>query len=355
MSRAALTPEQVRTVFDVVAAGRCDATQLAAFLALMRAKGETGEELAAMAAALRDVAVKPDLSALVNVPHAAPLVDIVGTGGDGHNTVNISTAASVVASACGARVVKHGNRSASSMAGAADVLEKLGIPMLGPSSIAKCVADAGVCFLMAPLFHPALAHVAPVRKALGVRTVFNFLGPLLNPAEPKRMVLGVYSPTILEPYAEAVASMDAEHALIVHCCGLDELAPIGKANIVRVKDGKRGPVETVDLNAEVGVPPCTVQDLKGGDAAHNARVIRTFLAGGAQSDAPDVRHVVHTVALNAGAVLHVSGLATNLKDGYERALACIHSGAGLTQLDRWAAVAQKLKQEEEHAKKSREG
>ena len=344
-------------MLDAVASGRVDAVQLGALLLLLRAKGETGVELTALADGLRSRAVRPDIPPqLRHASGAAPLVDIVGTGGDGHDTINISTAACVVAAACGARVVKHGNRSASSMSGAADVLEKLGVPMLGPASIGKCVERAGVCFLFAPTFHPTLVHVASVRKALGVRTVFNFLGPLLNPAEPKRMVLGVYSPDLMGPYAEAVAAMGAEHALIVHCGGLDELAPVADAAVVRVRDGAVVGAEVLRSD-DVGVPRCEIKDLKGGDAAFNAKFIRGFFAGGPAADAADAVHIVRTVALNAGAVLHVSGLAADIKDGYERALACIRGGDALARLDLWASVASSLKREEEEdaAKRAKVG
>jgi anthranilate phosphoribosyltransferase len=335
-----LSSEDVDTFLKVIATGQADPVQVSAVLVLLRSKKESGEELAAFASNLRRQAIRPVLS---QEHYKSPLLcDIVGTGGDGHDTVNISTAAAIVASACGCRVAKHGNRSASSLTGSSDVLEKLGIPMLSPDMVGKCLEKCGITFMMAPLFHPALANVGAVRKSLGVRTIFNILGPLINPIEPKRMVLGVYLPELIETYADAVMALGAEHAMIVHCHGLDELAPLGNAKFARVRNGTHS-IEMFSPS-ELNIPVCKISDLKGGDAIANAQLIRQIFAGG---DEILTSHIARTIALNAAAVLQVCDLVPDLASGYRRALDCLVKGDALKKLNEWSEVAQGLKKEEE--------
>lgn len=325
VAREDLTSEEAFASADAIARG-VDPCQAAAFLVLLRSKGETADEIAGMVRAMR--------THMVRVDAGAGCVDIVGTGGDGHHTVNISTAASVVAAACGAKVAKHGNRSVSSKCGSADVLEKLGVRLdLAPAAVERCVREAGIAFMFAPAFHPAMKNIVPVRKALGVRTVFNILGPLLNPASCPRLLIGVYTPALVELMAHALHAIGVERAMVVHCCGLDELAPIGVASVATVgPDGVS--VGSLDPVAELGMKRCTIADLAGGDATANADALVRVLGGqlgGAVAD---------TVALNAGAGLFVAGVVPTIKEGCERARASMAEGAPLKVLREWARCSQ---------------
>ncbi|KAG1695152.1 hypothetical protein DVH05_020793 [Phytophthora capsici] len=302
-------------------------------LALLAAKGESASEVAAFAKYMRSEAVK------VHVSSGRPTLDIVGTGGDGANTVNLSTAAAVLAASCGALVAKHGNRSVSSRSGSADVLEELGVPMLKPDRVGPCLEEAQIAFMFAPHFHPAMRYVAPVRKAIGIRSVFNILGPLLNPAGCKRVVIGVYTPNLLDVFGEVLLALGVEHGLVVHCAGLDELNSMGPADVVEVRQGAEEPFRRYKLRPEdVGVPAVTLEQLKGGDAAENAAILRKVFSGGVYSECP----VGNTIAYNAGAGLYVYGLADSIKSGYEMAKKQLSSGQALTTLDNWAQVAQQL-------------
>ena len=334
--REDLLKDEADRIAELLASGGISQVQISAFLVLLRAKGVTGEELLAIARAMRKRAIIPN-----PLPSASesPLVDIVGTGGDGHDTVNLSTAAAIVAAACGARVAKHGNRSASSKSGSADVLEALGVPMLDASCIGECIDRAGIAFLFAPNFHPALGPLASLRKSLGIKTVFNVLGPLLNPLTPKRMVLGVYSPELLSVYADAVVGLGAEHALIVHCCGLDELAAVGIAEVEEVTSNGHKTRIQIDPRLYCGEQFCTILDLKGGDATHNAQILRKLLGDGG---GPELKACFNTIALNAGAVLYVSGISESIDDGVSKAMKVMKNGAALRKLDELASVAQDL-------------
>ncbi|KAK4532504.1 hypothetical protein CCYA_CCYA12G3361 [Cyanidiococcus yangmingshanensis] len=303
--------------------------RVAAFLVLLRRNGaETGEVLAGMAAALLERAV------LVSTGDIDTL-DIVGTGGDGANTVNISTAAAIVAAACGARVAKHGNRSASSQCGSADVLEALGVKLeLEAASIARCIAETGIGFLMAPHFHPQLASLAPLRRSLRVRTVFNILGPLLNPARSRRQVIGVAVSEVMEPMAEAMRRLGTERTWIVHCSGLDEMAPIGPTEIIEVSANE--PLRRFQVDPkELGMPLCTVQNLVGGDCAANAEILTRCLQG-----APGP--ISNAIIMNAGAGLVVYGLAETLHDGCAMAAHALMSGAAWETLEKWKSLSQTL-------------
>jgi len=237
--------------------------QMAAFLTLLRAKGETASEIAGLARAMRAAAIP------VHTPY--DVVDIVGTGGDDIGSVNISTGSSVIAAAAGAKVAKHGNRSVSSLCGSADVLEALGVVVdLGPEEIAECLEETGIAFMFAPRFHPAMKAVVPVRKSLKVRTAFNFLGPMLNPADAKYALVGVYDTSVSRKMAEALMRLDMKKALVVHSHGLDELTPMGDADVVEVTP--EGVKHYILNPRDLGIPACTVEDLKGGDAQFNAQV-----------------------------------------------------------------------------------
>lgn len=319
-----LSRRAAREALEHIMTGAADPAQVAALLAALRTKGETGDELAGFAETMRRHATR------VPIRRDGPVIDTCGTGGDGASTFNISTASAFVAAAGGAVVAKHGNRSVSSKCGSADVLEALGVPLgLGVEGVARCIEEAGIGFLFAPNHHPAMRHVMPVRRALGVRTAFNLLGPLTNPAGARRQVLGVFDPDYTEVVAWALAGLGAERALVV--CGedgrggvLDELSLSGETLIAELKDGE---VHTWALRPEdVGLRPAPVEALKGGDAQQNAAALESILGGepGPRGDA---------VALNAGAALFVAGLADSLQGGVDAARALLADGAGARTLN----------------------
>lgn len=337
IERKDMSFDEAKAVMDYIASGKSDKIQTAAFLALMSSKKSSAEEIAGFASAMRQHSIH------VSFPSDMKLLDIVGTGGDGHGTVNISTTSAIVSATCGANVCKHGNRSASSQCGTADVLEELGVPMLkDPHHISKCVVDCGIAFMFAPNFHPAMAHVSDVRKSLKIKTVFNILGPLLNPANAQRLMLGVYLPSLLEIFAGALSQLNVEHALVVHCQGLDELAPIGVAECIEVVKGQ--PIKKVLIDPlDFGIPRCEIKDLKGGDKVENAKILRSLLEGKCENDA-----VVNAVALNTGAALYVYGIAPSIKDGVKMALDKIKSGDCAKVLDKWSKCATECHDKEQH-------
>ena len=311
-----------REALDTIMTGRCQPAQVAALLAGLRAKGETGAELAGMAEAMRSHSLQ------VTPPEGAVVIDTCGTGGDGTHTINISTAAAFVAAAAGAVVAKHGNRSISSKCGSADVLEALGVPLdLDRAGVEHCLAEAGIGFLFAPGHHPAMKHVMPVRRALGVRTAFNLLGPMTNPAGARRQVIGVFAPRFGRVMAEALGELGSEHVLVA--CGeaegrsIDELSTCGPTQLWELKDGTVS--EYVFQPEDLGVPRARLGALKGGDAAQNAAALESILAGepGPRGDA---------VAVNAGAALYVAGLAEGLNEGVASAQELLRSGAALERL-----------------------
>ncbi|KAI8470775.1 MAG: anthranilate phosphoribosyltransferase, partial [Monoraphidium minutum] len=298
--------------------------QAAAFLVLLRAKGETPEEIAGMAKAF--------LRHGLHVKTRDGVVDIVGTGGDGIGSVNISTGASVVVAAAGGRVAKHGNRSVSSLCGSADVLEALDISIdLGPEGVARCIEEAGVGFMYAPRYHPAMKVVRPVRSALKVRTAFNMLGPLLNPAGAEYGLVGVYDPSISVLMGESLMRLGMKKALVVHSMGLDELTPMGPADVVEVEAGKRLKRYSLDPK-EVGIPRCEVADLAGGDAALNAAILRDVF-GGARGPVADALN------LNAGYALAAARVAADPREGVAMAQEAQRAGKAGAVLARWADVS----------------
>jgi anthranilate phosphoribosyltransferase len=292
-----------------------------ALLAALRAKGPSGQELAAMALVLRDAAPLPgDRPAL-------PLVDTCGTGGDGADSFNISTAVAFVAAACGAHVAKHGNRSASGRVGSADVLEALGIQLQAPAAtVMAALPQVGVTFLFAPGWHPALVGLAPLRRTLGVRTVFNLLGPLVNPLRPEAQVLGVARPELLDPMADALARLGLERAVVVHGeGGLDE-ASLAGINALRLVEN--GEVRAQQLDpAGLGLDPAPIEALAGGDLNRNREILTAVLKGHGSPAQAGV------VALNSGLVLWAAGLVDNVAAGVEQARAALASGAGWQRLE----------------------
>ena len=300
---------------------RGDATQaqIAGFLVALRAKGETADEIAGCAEAMRE-------HVLHVRPRRTDLVDIVGTGGDGANTYNISTAAALVTAAAGAAVAKHGNRAASSQTGAADVLEALGFDLeLAPEQIERSIDELGFGFLFAQAHHPAMRHAAPVRRELATRTVFNVLGPLTNPAGARALVLGVYSPELARTLAEALVQLEARRAYVVHGAGgIDELSPCGPNLVCEVAAGRVSEYELDPL--ELGVERCDPDELRGGDPQANAAALREVLAGA------DGGHR-SAVILNAAGGIAAAGHAESLGEGISLAREAIDSGTATARLD----------------------
>jgi len=321
---ATLSEEEIRLALDQMTAGAATPAQMGAFLMALRVRGETVEEIAGAAQMLR---------ARMNRVEVAPdAIDIVGTGGDTHGTYNISTCAALIAAGAGVKVAKHGNRRVSSRSGASDVLSELGVKLEVPSEvIARCVDEAGVGFLWAPLHHPALRHWAPIRGELGIRTIFNLLGPICNPAGVRRQLVGVFSWHWVEPIAHVLRTLGAEHVWVVHGHdGLDELTTTGATDVAELKDGKVTVFEVTP--ADAGLQPARLSDLRGGDEKENARAIREVLAG--------KRTPLRDIAvLNAAAALIVAGKASSLADGAALAARAIETGAAQKALDRLVAIS----------------
>lgn len=319
-----LSQDEVFEGLDRMTAGEATPAQMGAFLMGLRVRGETVDELTGAARLLR----------MRMLPVVAPegAVDIVGTGGDGLKTYNVSTCAAFVAAGAGLTVAKHGNRSVSSLSGASDVLTALGVKIdLNPAQIASVIDTAGVGFLWAPMHHPAMKVWAPIRAELGLRTLFNLMGPICNPANVERQVVGVFAAEWVEPIAQVLGRLGSRHAWVVHGRdGLDELSTTGPTLVAELKGGA---VRTFEVSPEdAGLARASIADLKGGDAAANAVALRDVLAGakGAYRD---------IVVMNAGAALVVGGKAADLKDGVERAAASIDSGAARAALERLIAAS----------------
>jgi anthranilate phosphoribosyltransferase len=320
-----LTQEGARDVMRSIMDGEATPGQIGAFLVALRIKGETADEIAGCAEAMRE-------HVLVVRPARTDLVDTAGTGGDGARTFNISTAAALVAAAAGAGVAKHGNRAVSSSSGSADVLEALGFNLeLPPETIARSIDELGFGFLFAPTHHPAMRHAAPVRRELATRTVFNVLGPLTNPAGARAQVVGVYAPELVPTIADVLARLGAERAFVVHgAAGVDELSPAGPNLVCEVADGRvrRREIDPLDL----GIERCAPEELGGGEPAENAETIRRIFAGGegGKRDA---------VLLNAAGAIAAGGLARDLGEGVGLARETIDSGAAGERLEALVAFS----------------
>jgi len=315
-----LSEEQAAAAMDAVMSGEATAAQVAGFLIALRMKGETVAEITGCARTMRAHAVRIQ-------PRRGPLVDIVGTGGDGSNTFNISTAAALVAAGAGAVVAKHGNRAVSSRCGSADVLEALGVRIdLTPEQVCGCIEETGIGFMFAPLYHRAMKHAAGPRKELGVRTVFNILGPLTNPAGAESYVLGVYEKRLVPVLARVLHALGARRAFVVHGApGMDELSVCGPTAVAAVTEA--GVEEFTIVPEEVGLGRGEPATLAGGGPEENAQRIVAILQGREKGPARDA------VALNAGAALVAGGVAATLSEGVERAVESIDSGAALRKLE----------------------
>jgi anthranilate phosphoribosyltransferase len=321
-----LARDEARAVMDEIMRGAATPAQIAGFLVALRAKGETPDEIAGCAEAMRE-------HVLVVRPQRDDLVDTAGTGGDGAHTINISTAAALVAAAAGAAVAKHGNRAVSSACGSADVLESLGFELeQQPERIADSIDTLGFGFLFAPSHHPAMRHAAPVRKELATRTVFNVLGPLTNPAGARAQVVGVYAPELVRTIAEVLARLGARRAYVVHGGGgIDELSPAGPNLVAEVVDGDIRERE-LDPEVELGLPRCTIEELRGGAPPENARAIRDVFAGadGGRRSA---------ILLNAAGAVAAAGHAGDLREGLELAREAVDSGAAAQRLEQLVAFS----------------
>jgi anthranilate phosphoribosyltransferase len=322
-SGKALSFEEARSAFGTIMSGEATPSQIGGFLMALRVRGETVEEISGAVTVMREKMLR------VEAPEGA--VDIVGTGGDGSHSVNISTASAFVIAGAGVPVAKHGNRGLSSQTGAADVLMALGIKIdQPPEAIGRAIRETGIGFMFAPAHHPAMRHVGPSRAELGTRTIFNLLGPLSNPAGVTRQMVGVFAPEWVEPLAQTLTRLGMERGWVVHGDGMDEITTTGETLVAELADGK---VTTFTITPEsVGLGRYTAADLRGGDAASNATALRAVLSGtaGAYRD---------TVLMNAGAGLVVAGKAASLAEGVDMARAAIDHGGAMRVLDRLVAFS----------------
>lgn len=343
VDRRDLTRIEAAAAMEAIMSGAATNAQIAAFLTALRMKGETVEELIGFAQVMRQKAVRvrthgEEVAALTGTDREM-LIDTCGTGGDAAGTFNVSTAVAFVVAGTGLKVAKHGNRSVSSLCGSADVVETLGINLdLAPPKVARCIDEIGIGFLYAPLLHTAMKHVMAARREMGIRTVFNMLGPLTNPAGANAQVIGVYSAALTEPLARVLAELGTIRAFVVHGAdGLDEISNTGESRLSEVREGV---VRSFSLRPEdFGLPRATITDLQGGDREQNAQIIRALLDG-----APGPRRDI--VLMNAAAAL-VAGLrARDLKEGVEQAARAIDSGAARDKLAALVALSQKLAREQ---------
>ena len=322
-SRQPLTRQEAREAFGILMSGEATPSQIGGFLMALRVRGETVPEIVGAVETMRDK--------MLSVDAPGDVIDIVGTGGDGTGTYNISTLASLIVAGAGVRVAKHGNRALSSKSGAADALSALGVNLeIGPEGIARCIAEAGIGFMFAQVHHSAMRHVGPSRVELGTRTIFNLLGPLSNPAGAKRQLLGVFAPEWCVPLAEVLRDLGSESVWVVHGQGMDEIATTGTTEVTALEDGK---IRSFQLSpADFGVPAVTLDQLKGGDGKANAEALRAVLAG--------ARNAYRNISLaNAAAALVIHGKAATLADGMRLATDSLENGDAAATLERLVAVS----------------
>ena len=323
-----LSAEQSLSAFAAIMAGQVSETRMGAFLTALTLREPSVAEIVGAARAMR--------AAMRAIDAPAGTIDLCGTGGDGHGTLNVSTAAAFVVAALGVPVAKHGNRNMSSKSGAADVLEALGVRIdLSPLAAQHCLEEAGLCFLFAPAYHPAMKHVAPVRKELGFRTVFNLLGPICNPARVRRQLLGVFAEGWIEPVAGVLAELGAERAWVVHGRdGMDELTITGPSRVVEVANGT---THAFDIEPEqLGLTRAPLSAVAGGDAAHNAKALESLLRSEGSVAYRDI------VVLNAGAGLVVSGRSPDIRDGVQMASQAIADGRARAKFHQLRTATQRL-------------
>lgn len=340
-----LTADETQEAFTAILQG-ADEVQVGSLLTLLRARGESPEEIAGMVRAMNEACESVDLG-------SEKLLDIVGTGGDGADTINISTASVVLAAAAGCTVAKAGNRSVSSRCGSADVLEALGVKVdLAPAQVEACVDAVKVAFMFAPVNHPAMRFVAPVRAKLGVRTCFNILGPMTNAAGAQHTVIGVFEPELMPLMAGALQQVGrVDRAVIIHGCGLDEISPLGPSSILELTntaapgDPREYDVKEYILDPlDLGIPRCKIEDLKGGGPEENADKFRQVLLGGDHTDAKR-----DSIVLNAGMGIYIYGLADSVADGCKLARETLNAGKATLLLEEWITTSQKIAAEEKVA------
>ena len=328
-----LQRDEMAAVMHEVMSGEATPAQIGGLLVALRMKGETIEEIAGAAQVMRELATP----VAVDDPH---LVDLVGTGGDGANLFNVSTASTFVVAAAGARVAKHGNRSVSSSSGSSDVLEELGVPLdLSPVQVARAITEVGVGFMFAPAHHSAMRHAIGPRRELGMRTVFNILGPLTNPAGVKRQVIGVFSPDLCEPMARALQVLGSVHAMIVHSDdGLDEISIAAGTRVTELRDGN---ISSYHITPEeFGMQRQSLEGLAVDGAAASAALIKAALAGAADEVSARAAAII---ALNAGATIYTSGIAATLADGVEMAEDLLASGQAAQKLREFVEFTQMMR------------
>jgi len=319
-----LSREEAAFAFDRMMSGEATPSQMGGLLMALRVRGETVDEITGAVTAMRAKMLKVDAP--------ANAVDVVGTGGDASGSYNISTCAAFIVAGAGLPVAKHGNRALSSKSGAADVLMSLGVKIdLTPADVGRCIADAGIGFMFAPAHHPAMKHVGATRVELGTRTIFNLLGPLSNPANVKRQLVGVFSRHWIEPLAHVLKNLGSQSVWVVHGSdGLDEITTSGPTAVAALENGE---VRTFEISpTDIGLPLSTAEALRGGDAAHNAEALKAVL-----DDKPSAYRDV--AMMNAAAALVVGGMAKTLKDGAELARQSLSSGAARAKLDRLVTVS----------------
>jgi anthranilate phosphoribosyltransferase len=321
--RESLTRDEARQAFEILMSGEATPSQIGGFLMALRVRGETVDEIVGAVATMR--------SKMLTVEAPADAIDIVGTGGDGLGTYNISTLAALIVAGAGVPVAKHGNRALSSKSGAADSLSVLGVKLdISPALISRCIREAGIGFMFAQLHHSAMRHVGASRVELGTRTIFNLLGPLSNPAGARRQLLGVYSPQWVVPLAEVLRDLDAESVWVVHGDGLDEITTTGTTSVAALENGR---IRTFELTpADFGVPHAALADLKGGDGVANAAALRDVLSG--------VKSAYRDISLvNAAASLVIAGKVETIHDGMRLASQSLDSGATSVALEKLIAIS----------------
>lgn len=317
-----LSQTQCHDFFMEVLQGSIEPALMASVLTALKIKGETPEEIAGAAIAIRTAATpfpEREIDSIV--------ADCVGTGGDGANTINISTTAAILAAACGLKMAKHGNRSVSSMSGSADLLEAFGVNLsMSPDTAEHCLLKTNLCFLYAPAYHSGFRHAAPVRKSMGIRTLFNILGPLVNPAKPNIMLLGVYTPKLLMPIAQALLLTGVKRAFVVHGSGLDEIALHGNTQVIEIKNGEL--IERTVNPDDFGLNTYSLEDIKGGTPQENAAHIKAILSGKGEE--------AHNAAvvINCAALLYLHDKASSLEEAAQLASEVLKSGNGLKTLEK---------------------
>ena len=330
-----LDQQTTTTFFEEMLNGETDPILLASVLTALKIKGETPTEISGAAIAIK-------AAATTFPPQQNTVADCVGTGGDGANTINISTTAAILAAACGLKMAKHGNRSVSSMSGSADLLEAFGVNlMMSPETASNCLDKANLCFLYAPAYHSGFKHAASVRKAMGVRTIFNILGPLANPAYPNIMLLGVYTPDLLMPMAEALKLTGVKRAFVVYGSGLDEIALHGDTQVIEITGEQL--IERTISPQDFGLQNYSLEDIKGGTPQENADIIKAILSGKGQE--------AHNAAviINCAALLYLHDKAADLQTAAQLASEVLKSGQGLTTLEHLVSLSNVNSANEENA------